>query len=216
MLRVMVVDDEHLVRSGIALIINAAPDLEVVSACDGATALDEAIRTEPAVVLLDIRMPGVDGLTVLRGLRELPKPPAVAMLTTFDSDEHVALALRAGAAGFLLKDTHPRELVDAVRALAEGGRVLSPTVTRAVIDGFLIGGLDAELLGRLGSMTPRERDVLALIGEGLSNTEISRRLYLSSATVKDYVSAVLGKLGAANRVRAAVIAHRAGIVNHHN
>lgn len=213
MLPVMIVDDEALVRSGIALIIDAAPDMTVVSACDGPSALDEAIRTEPAVVLLDIRMPEVDGLTILGLLRARPRPPAIAMLTTFGSDEHIARALRAGAAGFLLKDTLPAQLVDSVRILAAGGQVLSPAATKTVIEGYVGGQPAMEILDRLGAMTFREREVLALIGDGMTNAEISRRLYLSGSTVKDYVSSVLTKLGVANRVQAAVIAQRVGLVS---
>lgn len=210
--RVMVVDDEALVRSGLQMILGSAADIDVIATCDGAAAVTEISRHRPNVVLLDIRMPEVDGLAVLRELVGWPDPPVVAMLTTFHSDEFVAEALGAGAAGFLLKDTEPAQLIAAVRALAVGEAVLSPAVTRTVIDGYR---------GRTGSpvsvplveaMSPREREVLGLLGLGLSNAEIGRRLYLSTATVKDYVSAVLAGLGVANRVQAAVVAQEAGIV----
>ncbi|MEV4558834.1 response regulator transcription factor [Kitasatospora sp. NPDC049285] len=211
--RVLIVDDEVLVRSGLGLIVGSAPDLEVVGGCSGGQAEQQAVALRPHVVLLDVRMPDLDGLTVLRRLRALPDPPAVAMLTTFDTDEYIGTALRAGAAGFLLKDTAPEQLVHAVRVLASGGSVLSPTVAGTVISGYVDGGgpdLAAAALTR--QLTGRELDVLALLGEGLSNAEIADRLFLGTGTVKDHISAILAKLGAANRVQAAVIAHRAGLV----
>jgi DNA-binding NarL/FixJ family response regulator len=212
MLRVMVVDDEALVRSGLRMILGSAADIDVVATCDGAQAVEELHRHRPDVVLVDIRMPEVDGLTVLRTVVTWPDPPVVAMLTTFHSDEFVAEALSAGAAGFLLKDTEPAQLIAAVRALANGGAVLSPAVTRTVIDGYRDRTAPSASVARVEAMSPREREVLGLLGLGLSNAEIGRRLYLSTATVKDYVSAVLAGLGVANRVQAAVVAQEAGIV----
>ena len=212
MIRAMIVDDEALVRSGFRLILSSAADIEVVATCDGVHAIEEIQRHRPDVVLLDLRMPAVDGLTVLRELAGWASRPAVAMLTTFDTNDYIAQALSAGAAGFLLKDTEPEQLVHAVRVLADGGKILSPKVTGAVIGGYLGGGAQPEVQARIQAMTPRERDVLALLGRGLSNAEIGRELYLSTATVKDYVSAVLAKLGVTNRVQAAVIARDAGIV----
>ncbi|WP_354641599.1 response regulator transcription factor [Kitasatospora camelliae] len=210
--RVLIVDDEVLVRSGLSLIVGSAPDLEVVGSCSGGQAEEQVGALGPHVVLLDVRMPDLDGITVLRRLRTLPDPPAVAMLTTFDTDEYIGTALRAGAAGFLLKDTAPEQLVHSVRILAAGGSVLSPTVTRTVISGYVDGGgPDTEAARLARQLTSRELDVLALLGEGLSNAEIADRLYLGTGTVKDHISAILGKLGAANRVQAAVIAHRAGL-----
>ncbi|AXI81436.1 DNA-binding response regulator [Peterkaempfera bronchialis] len=208
------VDDEVLVRSGLGLIVGSAPDIEVVDTCSG-TGAEQSVRAHrPQVVLLDIRMPDLDGLTVLRRLRALPDPPAVSMLTTFDTDEYIGTALRAGAAGFLLKDTAPDQLVHAVRVLAGGGNILSPAVTATVIGGYVGGGEpDAEAVAQVRCMTTRELDVLALLGEGLSNAEIADRLFLGTGTVKDHISAILGKLGATNRVQAAVIAHRAGLVH---
>ncbi|WP_245687466.1 response regulator [Streptacidiphilus griseoplanus] len=211
-IRVVIVDDEVLVRSGLGLIVGSAPDIEVVDTCSGGSA-EQSVRTHrPEVVLLDIRMPDLDGITVLRRLRALPEPPAVSMLTTFDTDEYIGTALRAGAAGFLLKDTAPDQLVHAVRVLAGGGNILSPAVTATVIGGYVGGGRpDAEAAAQVRCMTTRELDVLALLGEGLSNAEIADRLFLGTGTVKDHISAILGKLGATNRVQAAVIAHRAGL-----
>jgi DNA-binding NarL/FixJ family response regulator len=211
MVRVMVVDDEALVRSGLELILGSADDVEVVATTDGVHAVEEARRTRPDVVLLDVRMPQVDGLAVLRELAGWPVRPVVAMLTTFDADEFIAQALSGGAAGFLLKDTEPDQLLAAVRTLAAGGSVLSPAVTRTVINGYLDGGARLVDVARVKAMSPREREVLGLIGQGLSNADIGRRMHLSTATVKDYVSAVLMRLGVANRVQAAIVAHEVGM-----
>ncbi|GAA1966038.1 response regulator [Kitasatospora viridis] len=212
-IRVLIVDDELLVRSGLGMIIGSAPDLRLVGACSGGEAEEQTRRLRPHVVLLDVRMPDLDGLSVLRLLRALPDPPAVSMLTTFDTDEYIGTALRGGAAGFLLKDTAPDQLVHAVRVLAGGGSMLSPAVTRTVIGGYVEGGgPDADALALVRTLTGRELDVLALLGEGLANAEIADRLFLGTGTVKDHISAILGKLRAANRVQAAVIAHRAGLV----
>lgn len=211
MIHVVIVDDETLVRSGLSLIVGSAPDIEVVATCAGGEALAVVEEHRPQVVLLDIRMPDTDGLTVLSQLRKLPQPPAVAMLTTFDTDEYIGTALRGGAQGFLLKDTDPEQLTTAVRTLGAGGRVLSPTVTDAVIAGYLDAGPDRQTAARLATMTTRELDVLALLGEGLSNADIAARLFLSTGTVKDHISAILAKLGTSNRVQAAVFAHQAGL-----
>ncbi|MFC1412528.1 response regulator [Streptacidiphilus sp. N1-12] len=213
MIRVVIVDDETLVRSGLSLIVGSAPDIEVVATCSGGEAVDTVGKYAPQVVLLDIRMPDVDGITVLRSLRALPQPPTVAMLTTFDTDEYIGTALRGGAAGFLLKDTDPEQLVHAVRVLAAGGRMLSPAVTDIVISGYLEAGPDRQTADRLRTMTTRELDVLTLLGEGLSNAEIAGRLFLSTGTVKDHISAILAKLGTSNRVQAAVFAHQAGLLD---
>ncbi|MEU1517318.1 response regulator transcription factor [Streptomyces sp. NPDC005811] len=210
----MVVDDEALVRSGFQLILSAADDIEVVATTTGAEAVDAVRRTAPDVVLLDIRMPDVDGLTVLRQLRLQPVPPVVAMLTTFDADEYIVTALKSGAAGFLLKDTEPDQLAQLVRTLAAGGVVLSPKASRAVWrdhPGTAVAD-DAET-ARVGRLTEREREVLVLIAEGLSNTEIGTRIHLSAGTVKDHVSAILTKLRVASRVQAALLAQRAGLLD---
>ncbi|MEU8824202.1 response regulator transcription factor [Streptomyces sp. NPDC048636] len=212
MIRVAVVDDEALVRSGLRLILGTAPDIEVVADCSGAGAVDTVLRSGADVVLLDIRMPDADGLTVLRQVRAAPRAPAVAMLTTFDVQEYLAAALRAGAAGFLLKDTDPEQLVRAVRTLAQGGSVLDPGVTRAVIGGFLAAEAEVTASEAIEALTPREREVLALLGEGLANPQIADRMGLAASTVKDHVRAVLGKLGGLNRVQAAIVADRAGLI----
>ncbi|HET6706275.1 response regulator transcription factor [Amycolatopsis sp.] len=212
MVRVIVVDDEELVRSGFRLILQAAGDIEVVATVTGAEAVKEVSLHAPDVVLLDIRMPDVDGLTVLRQLRGLRTPPVVAMLTTFDSDEYIATALRSGAAGFILKDTAPEQLAQLVRTLAAGGVVLSPKVTRTVVDGYLDSGAGSAAAAQVGRLSERERVVLVLIADGLSNTDIAQRIHVSVGTVKDHVSAILTKLQVGSRVQAALVAQRAGLL----
>ncbi|MEU5540604.1 response regulator transcription factor [Streptomyces sp. NPDC020362] len=212
MIRVLVVDDEALVRGGFTHILGTADDIEVVAAVPGGHAVRAVHESHPDVVLLDIRMPDVDGLTVLADLRRMPDPPVVAMLTTFDADEYVATALRSGAAGFLLKDTDPEQLPHLVRALAEGGTVLSSKVTRRVVDGYLdkpVHEPGADLTARLSD---RERAVLVLMAEGLGNTDIGKRMHLSTGTVKGHVSAVFSKLQVSSRVQAALIAEREGLL----
>ncbi len=211
--RVLVVDDEALVRMGFSHILNAADGIEVTAAVPGGEAVRTVRELMPDVVLLDIRMPDVDGLTVLAELRRLPDPPVVAVLTTFDTDEYVATALRSGAAGFLLKDTDPEELPHLVRTLAEGGTALSSKVTRTVVDGYLdAGGREPSAVRLAGRLTERERAVLVLMAEGLANSDIGKRLHLSTGTVKGHVSAVFGKLEVSSRVQAALIAERAGLL----
>lgn len=213
MIRVVIVDDEALVRSGFTLILNTAPDIRVVASATGVDALEVIAAEKPDVLLLDIRMPQVDGLTLLSALTALPDRPAVAMLTTFDADEYVLTALHAGASGFLLKDTEPDQLAHYVRALAAGGVVLAPRASRRLIDtqpGRLTMDAEAE---RVATLTGREQQVLALVAEGLSNAEIGGRLYLGAGTVKDHVSAILAKLGVAGRVQAALAAQRAGLLD---
>ncbi|MEU2553960.1 response regulator [Streptomyces sp. NPDC014684] len=212
MIRVLVVDDEALIRTGFQHILDAADDIEVVAAVAGGQALTAVQETAPDVVLLDIRMPDVDGLTVLAEVRRLPSPPVVAILTTFDMDEYVETALRSGAAGFLLKDTDPEELPFLVRALADGGTVLSSKVTRTVVDGFLGAGSQEAAARTLDRLTERERHVLLLVAEGLSNGDIAARMHLSTGTVKDHVSAILTKLEVGGRVQAALLAQRAGLL----
>ncbi|WAL68838.1 response regulator transcription factor [Amycolatopsis cynarae] len=212
MVRVIVVDDEELVRSGFRLILNAAGDIEVVATLTGAQAVKEIGLHRPDVVLLDIRMPDVDGLTILRQVLGLPNPPIVAMLTTFDSDEYIAAALRSGAAGFILKDTAPDQLAQIVRTLAAGGVVLSPKVTRTVVNGYLGSGAGTLAASQVDKLSERERAVLVLIAEGLSNADIAGRIHLSIGTVKDHVSAILSKLQVGSRVQAALVAQRAGLL----
>ncbi|MCX5230271.1 response regulator transcription factor [Streptomyces sp. NBC_00233] len=213
MIRVVVVDDEALVRSGFQMILNASDGIEVVATAEGAQAADVIRRERPDVVLLDIRMPDVDGLTVLRKIQELAAPPHVAMLTTFDTDEYILTALRSGAAGFLLKDTEPEQLAQLVRTLAAGGVVMSPKASRALLRGHPGAGApqDAEV-ARVNLLSDRERAVLVLVAEGLSNAEIGTRIHLSAGTVKDHVSSILNKLRVAGRVQAALLAERAGLL----
>ncbi|MEU6340064.1 response regulator transcription factor [Streptomyces sp. NPDC046977] len=211
----MLVDDDPLVRAGLRLMLGGAPDIEVVAeAGDGAgvSALVEAHA--PDVVLMDIRMPSVDGLAATEELRSRPGAPEVVVLTTFHTDEHVLRALRAGAAGFVLKDTPPREIVEAVRKVAAGEPVLSPAVTRQLIAQVAGGAAQTRSAGararrQLASLGGREREVALAIGEGRSNAEIAAALHMSVPTVKTHVSRVLGKLGLNNRVQIALIVHDA-------
>lgn len=213
MIRVVVVDDEALVRSGFQMILNASDGIQVVATAEGAQAADVIRREQPDVVLLDIRMPDVDGLTVLGELQTLPEPPTVAMLTTFDTDEYILTALRSGAAGFLLKDTEPEQLAQLVRTLAAGGVVMSPKASRALLRGHPETGTPQDAgVARVKLLSDRERDVLVLIAEGLSNADIGTRIHLSAGTVKDHVSSILTKLRVAGRVQAALLAERAGLL----
>ncbi|GHD93018.1 response regulator [Streptomyces naganishii] len=213
MIRVLVVDDEALIRTGFTHILSAADDVRVVAAVPGGEAVATVRQLRPDVVLLDIRMPDVDGLTILAELRRLPQAPVVAMLTTFDADEYVTTALRSGAAGFLLKDTDPEQLPHLVRTLAQGGTVLSSEVTRRVVDGYLDHGVRDSASARLTArLSERERAVLVLLADGLANTDIGERLHLSTGTVKGHVTNVLAKLEVGSRVQAALIAERAGLL----
>ncbi|TDC21579.1 response regulator transcription factor [Streptomyces sp. 8K308] len=214
MVRVLIADDEAMIRAGIRGILAADPAVEVVAeAGDGREAVELARRHRPDVALLDIRMPGSDGLTALGQLRELVPATGVVMLTTFGQDEYITRALDLGAAGFLLKASDPRELIAGVHAVADGGACLSPRVARRVI-GELRQGTTARDRARelVAELSEREREVLALIGAGLSNAEIGRRLHLVEGTIKAYVSTVLTRLGVRNRVRAAIVAYEAGLV----
>ncbi|TDC59963.1 response regulator, partial [Streptomyces hainanensis] len=214
MVRVLIADDEAMIRAGIRGILAADPAVEVVAeAGDGREAVELARRHRPDVALLDIRMPGSDGLTALRHLRELVPDTGVVMLTTFGQDEYITRALDLGAAGFLLKASDPRELIAGVHAVAEGGACLSPRVARRVIGELRQGtSVRDQARERVAELSEREREVLALIGAGLSNAEIGRRLHLVEGTIKAYVSAVLIRLGVRNRVRAAIVAYEAGLV----
>ena len=210
---ILVVDDNAANRE---LARNTLEDEghEVVVARGGSEALDAFRDTRFDCVLLDIRMPDVDGLTVLRELRTLPDPPVVAMLTTFDTDEYILTALRSGAAGFLLKDTEPEQLAQLVRTLAAGGVVMSPKASRAVWQSHPgAAAVDDVEAARVGRLTGREREVLVLVAEGLSNADIGARVHLSAGTVKDHVSAILGKLRVSSRVQAALLAQRAGLLD---
>ncbi|MGA8115717.1 MAG: response regulator transcription factor [Actinocatenispora sp.] len=217
MISVLLADDEALVRAGLRMILDSADDLTVVAdADDGRTALDAVRRHRPDVVLMDIRMPRMDGLDATTALRALPRPPAVIVLTTFALDDYVFRALEAGATGFLLKDTPPDELVQAVRRAAAGDSMLSPAVTRRVIDRFTTedrGQRRREALARLDGLTAREREVLVEIGLGHANSAVAAHLHMSEATVKSHVTHLFEKLGATNRVQLAIAAFRAEIVS---
>jgi DNA-binding NarL/FixJ family response regulator len=208
--RVLVVDDDPLVRAGLRLLLSG-DDIEVVGeAGDGAQGCRQAAELRPDVVLMDIRMPGTDGLTATEALRAGDDPPQVIVLTTFDSDDHILRALRAGAAGFLLKDTPPADIVSAIHRVAAGDAQLSPSVVERLIATAVATHPRAQAAReRLATLTPRELDIARAIGEGLSNAEIGTRLYLSVPTVKAHVSAVLDKLDAANRVQVALLVHDA-------
>jgi DNA-binding NarL/FixJ family response regulator len=214
--RVLVVDDQALVRTGFRLIVNAEPDLEVVGeAADGLDALDEAIRTHPDVVLMDIRMPRLDGVAATRRLLAAAPgaSPRVLILTTFDLDDYVVEALRAGASGFLLKDVPPEDLVDAIRVLASGDALLAPSVTRRLLDRFAhLFPTPAGATPGLDQLTERELEVFRLMARGLSNAEIAELLVVSETTVKTHVGRVLMKLGLRDRVQAVVLAYETGLV----
>ncbi|MFE0626199.1 response regulator [Streptomyces sp. NPDC058864] len=212
MIRVLVVDDEALIRTGFQRILEAADDIEVVASVAGGQAVQAVHDARPDLVLLDIRMPDTDGLTVLARLRRLPRPPVVAMLTTFGMDEYVAAALRSGAAGFLLKDTDPEELPFLVRALASGGTVLASKIARTVVDGYLDAAPHEAAARDVARLTDRERSVLLLIAQSMSNRDIAARLCLSTGTVKDHVSSLFVKLQVNSRVQAALLAERAGLL----
>ena len=214
-IRVLVVDDDALVRAGLAMMLGGGGGLEVVGeAADGDEVPDAVARHAPDVVLMDIRMPRKDGLAATEALRSRPDPPEVIVLTTFDADEHVLRALRAGAAGFLLKDTPPADIVRAIRLVAAGEAMLSPGVTKRLLAHVADPAASArqaragELLGRLSD---REREVAVLLGHGKSNAEIGAELFMSVPTVKAYVSRLLVKLGLGNRVQVALLAHDAGL-----
>jgi DNA-binding NarL/FixJ family response regulator len=214
---VLIVDDDPLVRAGLVMLLGGAPDLRVVAeAGDGTQVLALVDRYAPDVVLMDIRMPATDGLAATEALRARRDAPEVIVLTTFDADEHVLRALRAGAAGFVLKDTPPDEIVAAIRRVAEGQPVLSPAVTRRLI--ARVAGSDQDrrrshARERLALLNDREREVAVAIGQGRSNAEIGAALYLSVPTVKTHVSSILTKLGLNNRVQVALLVHDAGLVD---
>jgi len=211
--RLVVVDDDPLVRSGLRLLLDGARGIEVVGEAGDGGAVAAVLDAHPAdVVLMDLRMPGVDGIEATRRVRARADAPAVVVLTTFDSDEEVVGALHAGASGYLLKDMAPERIVGAVLAAAAGEPVLSPAVARRLMaSAASAGGARDRALATLARLTARERDVAVEIGRGASNAEIAARLYLSVPTVKAHVSSVLLKLGAENRTQVALVVHDAGV-----
>ena len=215
MIDVLLVDDDPLVRSALGLMLGGQSDVRVVGeAADGRAGIDEARRLRPDVILMDIRMPVLDGLAATIELRQGPEPPHVIVLTTFDADDYVLRALAAGADGFLLKDTPPPEILEAIRRVADGDPMLSPSVTRSLIK--QVAPTDRSRTSRaqerLEGLTDRERDVALAVGRGLSNAEIAGELYLSVPTVKAHVSRLFEKLGVTNRVQIAIVVHDAGLV----
>jgi DNA-binding NarL/FixJ family response regulator len=213
-IRVLVADDQQLLRAGFRVILETEPDIEVVGeAADGIEALDVARDTRPDVVLMDIRMPRLDGLTATERLLARPGPPRVVVLTTFDQNEYVVRALRAGAYGFLLKDAPASRLVTAVRAAASGEALIEPSITRRLIELFTTTDADSAALPQsFRDLTDRELEVLRLIARGMSNAEIAAHLVVAETTVKTHVARVLAKLGLRDRVQAVVLAYEAGFV----
>lgn len=213
MIRVVLADDEPMVRAGVRAILASDPDIEVVAECgDGRAAVEEVRARRPDVALLDIRMPVLDGLAATAELRRVAPDVPVVVLTTFDEDAYVARALAEGARGFLLKAADPRELIIGVRAAAEGAAYLSPRIAGRVIAGLRLSEKHTAR-DRVAALTPRERDVLALVGRGLSNQAIARHLNLAEGTVKAHVSTILTRLNADNRVQAAITAYEAGLTD---
>jgi len=212
-LRVLLVDDDALVRAGLRMILSSAEDLEIVGEVDDGVRVVAAVQEHrPDVVLMDIRMAEMDGITATAAVRRLPAPPQVIVLTTFQADEQVVSALRAGASGFLVKDTPPAEIINAVRVVATGDAIISPSVTRTLLAHF--GNTEASerhrvAAQRLAALTDREREVAAAIGSGASNAEVAAALFMSEATVKAHVSRLLTKLDVANRVQIAILVHDA-------
>jgi DNA-binding NarL/FixJ family response regulator len=212
-IRVLVADDQALVRSGFRMILEAREGIEVVGeAEDGAEAVELARRLDPDVILMDVRMPKLDGVEATRRLTAAGLRGRVVILTTFDLDEYVHEAIRAGASGFLLKDVQPAQLVDAVRVVAAGEALLAPTVTRRLLDRFARGLPDEKPPPSLEGLTTRELEILRLVAGGLSNAEIAEQLVVTEATVKTHVSSVLRKLHLRDRVQAVVAAYDAGLV----
>ncbi len=214
MIRVLVVDDQALVRGGLRMILDAQPDIEVAGeACDGRQALQKARELAPDVVLMDIRMPELDGIGATKRLLTTTDAPRVLILTTFDLDQYVYEAMKAGASGFLLKDVEPEQLALAVRTVAAGDALLSPTITRRLIEEFVRrppagSGLPAQL----ADLTERELDVMRLVARGLSNSEIARELFVSEATVKTHLTHILTKLRLRDRIQAVVLAYETGLI----
>ena len=215
LIRIILVDDQELVRAGFRMVLEAQPDMQVVGeAADGTAAIDLARRLHADVMIMDARMPRLDGVDATRQIRQHGDLPRVLMLTTFDLDEYAFAALKAGASGFLLKDVPPEELLFAIRAVHSGDSVVAPSTTRRLIDQFaaMLPGGEQPDPAELAELTDREREVLTLIAQGLSNGEIARHLFVSEATVKTHVGRVLAKLELRDRVQAVVYAYEHGLV----
>ena len=213
MIRVVIVDDQPLVRTGLRMIIGSEADLEVVAeASDGQEALEVCRRERPDVVLMDVRMPRVDGIEATVAVTALDPAPRVLVLTTFDADEVVYDALRAGASGFLLKDASEERLVTAIRVVADGGSLFAPSVTRRLIEEFSRGRRPTQPIAAMTPLTDRESEMLRLVARGLSNAEIAQQAFVTENTVKTHVANILTKLGVRDRVQAVVAAYEAGVV----
>ncbi|MCD2442372.1 response regulator transcription factor [Agromyces sp. SYSU K20354] len=215
---IAIVDDQALVRTGFRMVLEAEPDLEVVGeAGDGAAAIDLARSTAIDVMLMDVRMPGVDGIAATAAITASEHPPRIIVLTTFDLDEYAFAAIRSGASGFLLKDVRPQELVSAIRTVHAGDAALAPRVTRRMIEMFAdelpdAGAAAAQPPSLLDALTPREREILVAIAEGLNNTDLASRFHLSESTVKTHVGRILQKLDARDRVHLVIIAYEHGLI----
>ncbi|MDY7541017.1 response regulator transcription factor [Cryobacterium breve] len=216
MIRVVIADDQQLIRAGFRSLLESEPDLEVVAdAATGAEAVEQVTRLRPDVVLMDIRMPGGDGLWATEQIAGNPELAGthIVIVTTFELDEYVVQAIRAGASGFLVKDTEPTELIRAVRVAAAGDALLSPGVTRRLLTRLETGLRRPSDPAALAVLTDREREVLALVGRGLTNTEIGVRLFLSPLTAKTHVSRIMSKLAARDRVQLVIVAYETGLVS---
>jgi DNA-binding NarL/FixJ family response regulator len=212
-LRIVLVDDQALVRAGFKMVIDSQPDLQVVGeASDGVGAITEVARVRPDVVVMDVRMPVLDGIEATRRITAEPGAPKVVVLTTFDLDEHALAAIRAGASGFLLKDAPPEEMLRALRTVHAGDAVIAPSTTRRLLDHLTPLGADPRAATAVAALTDRERDVLLLMAAGDSNTEIAAKLQVAPATVKTHVGRILAKTAARDRVQAVVLAYEAGLV----
>ncbi|HEU4907553.1 MAG TPA: response regulator transcription factor [Propionibacteriaceae bacterium] len=215
MIRVVLADDQALVRSGLRALLTNSDDVQVVGeASDGREAVAVVTRTQPDVVLMDVRMPGVDGIAATQRITSDQRLSEVAiiMLTTFDDDDQIFAAIRAGASGYLLKDAEPDDLREAIRVVAAGDALLSASITRKVMEGIISGPAGVADHGRLSELTEREREVLVGVGRGLSNDEIAAEIHISPATARTYVSRILTKLGARDRAQLVVIAYETGLV----
>jgi DNA-binding NarL/FixJ family response regulator len=212
-IRVLVADDQTLVRTGFRVILEAEGDIEVVAEADtGTEAIRQSALAKPDVILMDIRMPELDGLSATEEIRRHPDPPTIVVLTTFDQNEYVYRALRAGAAGFLLKDAPSSRLIAAVRAAATGDSLIEPSITQRMIERFVEPAHPAGLPAELAALTGRELDVLRLIAQGLANVEIAAALVVAETTVKTHVARILAKLGLRDRVQAVVVAYETGFI----
>jgi len=210
---VLIVDDEALIRSGLQLMLESQPDLRVVAEADnGQAAVELALRHRPDVILMDIQMPQLSGIDAARRITEGDDPPKIVMLTTFGDDENVYKALQAGASGFLLKDSRPEDVIRAIRVVAGGEALLSPAVTKRLVDGFVTSHHPPVVDESYERLTEREREILALVAEGLSNQEIADRLFVSFSTAKTHVSNVLTKLGLRDRIHAVIYTYQHGLV----